>query len=126
MPEAGANDRPHRKHEKVFLFTRSRHYTFHRNALAGEEDVWCIPVTQGDGDHSATFPLALAERCITVGSNHDDIVLDPFMGLGTTGCAAIGLGRRWLGIELNPVYRAKALKRTERYSMKHPLFEVDA
>ena len=126
QPEASANDRPHRKHEKIFLFTQSRHYTFNRQPLDGIEDVWRIPVAPGDGMHSAMFPVALATRCIAVGSHADDIVLDPFMGLGTTGCAATYLKRQWVGIELNPTYREKALKRIERFALLHPLFATDA
>jgi DNA modification methylase len=52
--------------------------------------------------HFATFRLELAERCIRITSDPDDLVLDPFLGSGTTALAAGGLGRRFLGIELNP------------------------
>ena len=57
-------------------------------------------------DHFATFPPALIEPCILAGSQPGDIVLDPFMGSGTTAAVAIEHGRQYLGCELNPEYGA--------------------
>jgi DNA modification methylase len=57
-------------------------------------------------DHFATFPPALIEPCILAGSRPGDIVLDPFMGSGTTAAVAIEHGRQYLGCELNPEYGA--------------------
>ncbi len=54
--------------------------------------------------HFATFPPALIEPCILAGSRVGDVVLDPFMGSGTTAQVAIKLGRQYLGCELNPAY----------------------
>jgi site-specific DNA-methyltransferase (adenine-specific) len=50
------------------------------------------------------FPLALTEPCIELASEPGDLVLDPFVGSGTTGVAAVEAQRRFLGIELNPEY----------------------
>lgn len=55
-------------------------------------------------DHFATFPPALIEPCILAGSRPGDIVLDPFMGSGTTAATALQHGRQYLGCELNPEY----------------------
>lgn len=55
-------------------------------------------------DHFATFPPALIEPCILAGSRPGDIVLDPFMGSGTTAAVALQHGRRAVGCELNPEY----------------------
>ena len=55
-------------------------------------------------DHFATFPPALIEPCILAGSRPGDIVLDPFMGSGTTAAVALQHGRQYLGCELNPEY----------------------
>jgi site-specific DNA-methyltransferase (adenine-specific) len=64
-------------------------------------DVWSITPARGDtGDHSAVMPVELAERCIKASSRLGDVVLDPFCGSGTTGMAALGLSRKFLGIEL--------------------------
>ena len=61
--------------------------------------------------HFATFPPDLPELCIKAGSPKDGVVLDPFFGSGTTGWIAQRLGRKWIGIELNPEYIEIADKR---------------
>ena len=55
-------------------------------------------------DHFATFPPALIEPCILAGSRPGDVVLDPFMGSGTTAAVSLQHGRKYLGCELNPDY----------------------
>ena len=75
--------------------------------------VWTIPTAPCPDAHFATFPPALAEKCIRAGTRPGDTVLDPFIGSGTTGMVARNLGRRWLGIELNPDYCNLVLKRIE-------------
>ncbi|MEW6606047.1 MAG: site-specific DNA-methyltransferase [bacterium] len=64
-------------------------------------------------DHFAAFPKALCEIPIKFGCPKNGIVLDPFMGTGTTAVVAYKLGRNWLGIELNPEYIKIANKRLE-------------
>ena len=59
-----------------------------------------------DKRHPAIFPLELAEKVITYYSFKDDVVLDPFAGIGTVGKAAVKLGRRFVLIEQNPEYIA--------------------
>ena len=66
--------------------------------------VWTIPTEPYPGDHFATFPTALASRCIIAGTRPGDIVLDPFAGSGTTGKAALELGRRAVLVELSCEY----------------------
>ena len=66
--------------------------------------VWTIPTQPTPDAHFATFPEALAERCILAGSAQGNLVLDPFFGSGTVGKVAERFGRRWTGIELNPAY----------------------
>lgn len=72
-------------------------------------DVWSIPTTGFAGAHFATYPLALAERCILAGCKPGGVVLDPFSGSGTTGLAATRQGRRYVGIDLNREYLALSL-----------------
>ena len=55
--------------------------------------------------------MALAERCIEMYSFAGDLVLDPFMGSGTTGVAASQLGRSFVGFDTDEVYVARALER---------------
>jgi DNA modification methylase len=66
--------------------------------------VWTIATEPYPEAHFATFPTALAERCIRAGSRTGDTVLDPFAGSGTVGQVARGLGRSVVLIELNPEY----------------------
>ena len=67
--------------------------------------VWTVAARPYKGAHFATFPPALIEPCILAGSRPGDIVLDPFMGSGTTAEVAILHGRQYLGCELNEEYR---------------------
>jgi len=68
-------------------------------------DIWSFPTSPLRGiAHFAAYPVELAARCILAGSRPGDIILDPFFGSGTTGVAALMLGRKYIGIELNPEY----------------------
>ena len=64
-----------------------------------------------DPDHPATFPIALPRACILLTTSPGNLVVDPFMGSGTTGVAAVKEGRRFVGIELDPEYFEIAKKR---------------
>lgn len=66
--------------------------------------VWTISQTPNPRAHFATFPLELPLRCIKAGCKPGGTVLDPFSGSGTTGAAARQLGRKYVGIDLNPEY----------------------
>lgn len=67
-------------------------------------DVWCLPTSTGKNGHGAEFPLALAGRCIALTSRKGDLVLDPFVGAGTTAIAAAELGRRCVGYDISEKY----------------------
>ena len=84
---------------------------------------WLFPICSGperlrDGEghkaHPTQKPEALLNRLLLASSNPGDLVLDPFFGTGTTGAVARRLGRRWLGIERDPVYAAAAEARIAR------------
>ena len=68
-------------------------------------------------DHFATFPPALIEPCILAGSRPGDVVLDPFMGSGTTAQVAQALGRQWIGCELNTEYAPLQQARTAQAAL---------
>lgn len=72
--------------------------------MANRRSVWPINTKPFSGAHFATFPPELPELCVKAGSKPGDIVLDPFMGAGTTALAARNLGRHYIGLELNPEY----------------------
>lgn len=122
FPEPSAKDRPHRQHEYLFLLSKSRWYHFDRDALP-EESVWHIPHERAVKGHSAAYPSELVRRCILAGSRRGDVVLDPFMGSGTTAAVALQHGRQYLGCELNPEYEAL---QKQRISLVSPNTEMQA
>lgn len=82
------------------------------NAKGGNPgDVWSISTRPYPEAHFAVFPIDLPIRCIRAGCKPGGTVLDPFSGSGTTGEAARKLGRRYIGIDLNPAYHDLAIKR---------------
>ncbi len=74
----------------------------------GNGDVWRIP-QEGNNPHPAPFPVELAARCIK--ATNAQIVLDPFMGSGSTAIAAESLGREWVGIDVSADYCKLAKER---------------
>jgi DNA modification methylase len=74
-------------------------------------NVWTLPTHPYAQAHFATYPPALAERCIRAGTRLGDTVLDPFAGAGTTLLVADRLQRDAIGIELNPDYTRMAMQR---------------
>ena len=76
-----------------------------------KRSVWTITTKPFKGAHFATFPQDLIEPCILAGCPEGGIVLDPFLGAGTTAVVAQKNGRKWVGCELNPEYIAIAEKR---------------
>lgn len=74
-------------------------------------DVWSVATAHYKGAHFATFPEALIRRMVRVGCPPGGLVLDPFMGAGTTAIVAEAEGRDWLGIELNPDFIRQAAAR---------------
>lgn len=71
---------------------------------ANKRSVWTVTTKPYAGAHFAVFPSDLIEPCILAGAPVGGIVLDPFMGSGTTAQVAQNLGRQYLGCELNPDY----------------------
>jgi DNA modification methylase len=79
--------------------------------------VWEIATQPYAEAHFATFPKALPERCIKAGCPDGGTVLDPFMGSGTTALVARRLGRKSVGIELNPEYAKLCARRLQQLSL---------
>jgi len=67
-------------------------------------NVWKFPVSSGVKGHSAVFPLELPIKCIETFSKEGDLILDPFLGSGTTAVAAQNLHRNFIGIEISKEY----------------------
>jgi DNA modification methylase len=81
------------------------------NETRNKRSVWTVTTKPYKGAHFATFPPDLITPCILAGSKQGDVVLDPFMGSGTTAQVAVQHGRQYLGCELNPVYEAMQQER---------------
>jgi len=82
-----------------------------------KRSVWNMRTASYKEAHFAVFPPELAETCIKAGSDEGDIVLDCFMGSGTTGMVAQNLFRKWIGVELNPEYEKLIKKRTAQQTL---------
>jgi site-specific DNA-methyltransferase (adenine-specific) len=83
-----------------FIFVLSKYPITKYYTKEYTHNVWDIPVSSGVDGHSATFPVELPRRCLEHFSKQDDLVLDPFMGSGTTGVACVQMGRNFIGMEL--------------------------
>lgn len=80
-------------------------------AMRNKRSVWSVTNAGYHEAHFATFPPDLIKPCILAGTKPGDTVLDPFFGSGTTGMVALELGRKCIGIELNPQYGELAKQR---------------
>ena len=78
-------------------------YNRHRVEINLDGEVWNIHPKR-DKEHSAVFPLAIPKNLIELYSWPDDVILDPFLGSGTTGLACKNLNRKFIGIEKDETY----------------------
>ena len=96
-------------------------YTFNYKEMRRENDgrqmktVWRMkapsPAEKRLGKHPTQKPIELIGRCLRASTNEGDVVLDPFAGSGSTGVAALELGRRFIGIEIDPAFMDVSVKR---------------
>ena len=127
-------------HETLIWATKQKdsNYTFHYHSMKVMNDDlqmrsdWLIPICQGDERlkvngkkaHSTQKPAELLFRVILSTSNPDDIVLDPFMGSGTTAAVAKRLGRHFIGFEREEFYIQVANDRVSKIKpIEKPLLE---
>ena len=104
LPEF-VKDRPARSYEYIFMFVKGRKYYFNKKPLIAkkiDEDVWTIvPRPSGTKIETAPYPDELVERCIDIGCPENGVVLDPFVGSGTTIDVALKKGCSAIGIDIN-------------------------
>ena len=101
-------DRPSRTYEYVFMLAQNRHYHFKKNELPDniEEDLWTIPAQprSNGGLSTAPFPDELVKRCLKIGCRAGGVVLDPFVGSGTTVRVALETKRSGIGVDLSGAF----------------------
>jgi DNA modification methylase len=88
-------------YELIFVLSKSPKGTYYTKEYT--HNVWKFPVQKGH-NHSAVFPDELPRLCLTHFSKEGDVVLDPFMGSGTTARICTEMKRKWIGFELNAEY----------------------
>jgi len=89
--------------EQIYWIIKERKTPFFNSKAFQFKDIWRINPAKNN-PHPAPFPEELVERCIVACCPKNGIVLDPFMGSGTSALVAQNLGRNFIGIELNPEY----------------------
>ncbi len=107
MPES-VRDRCTKSHEYIFLLSKNQNYYFDVDAIKEptrrKRSVWNVTKKPYKGAHFAVFPPELIEPCIKAGSEEGDIIMDPFMGSGTTAMVSKILNRDYIGCELHEKY----------------------
>lgn len=96
-----------KKHTWNFISQKEMHNFF-------ESPICMFPERLKSPKHPAQKPVALLKKIITIASNEGDVVFDPFMGVGSTGVAALQLKRRFIGFEISPVYYQASTNRLEQ------------
>lgn len=115
-PES-VRDRFAQRYEWVFLLARScDHWSFAREDLVS--DVWRVSGDRGNTGHPAAGTVEIARRCICLGCPPGGVVLDPFSGSGTTGVAALELGRGYLGVDVDPRWEGVAASRLAKARLR--------
>ncbi len=109
------------EYEDLYIFWKPGEYTVDRRRLSEQEwrewgyrEIWYLRSVRQNYDHEAMFPEELAVRVIRLYTDKNDIVLDPFMGSGTTALAALSTNRRFLGIEKEAQYVELANRNIEK------------
>lgn len=110
------------EYEDLYIFWKPGQQVIDRKKLTTKEwnewglrGIWYINSVRANKEHEAQFPAELAERVIRLYTDKGDIVLDPFMGSGTTAIAALKTGRQYIGIEKEKKYVNLANKKIENH-----------
>jgi site-specific DNA-methyltransferase (adenine-specific) len=101
-------DRPFQGAEGIAIASRA---TVKRFPAGAKRAVWDSPIETNDRGHPTQKPLGLMLEIVADFTSPGDLILDPFCGSGTTGVAALRLGRRFIGIERDPTWAALSIER---------------
>ena len=109
--------------ERILWFVKGQTWTWNQDQV-GAGTIWKIArsQTQQGKQHPVAFPVKIPTRCIAAASAANDTVFDPFMGSGTTGVACANMGRKFIGIEMDPKYFDIACTRIESAHAQGRLF----
>jgi site-specific DNA-methyltransferase (adenine-specific) len=118
--------------EDLYIFWKPGEYVVNRERLTpsewkdwGYRQIWEIPSVRTNDEHPAMFPKELAYRVIRLLTDEGDIVLDPFLGSGTTAVAAIETNRNFIGIEMMKKYADIAMKKIKIAQGSPSLFSAN-
>ncbi len=143
-----------RKHDTIFAYAKSNQYLFNPQkeksylahkygfsnveiheddqgfyTMVGMRDVWDIPALRGNHPESIGYPTqkpeALTERIIKLSSNEGDVILDAFIGGGTTSVVAQRLNRRWIAIDQSRVAVAVTAERLKQGNAQPEITSAD-
>jgi DNA modification methylase len=122
--KSGSKNLDESKGQRAHSFHKAG-YIFKYNGLGRiKRCVWTINTKPFSEAHFAVFPEELVKQCLDAGCPDDGIVLDPFMGAGTTALVALKHNRKFLGIELNEDYIKIATKRLDPYLKQSKLISI--
>lgn len=97
---------------------RSREELYSKDGKRNKRDVWFVNTKPCREAHFATFPDTLIEPCVLAGCPDGGIVIDPFLGSGTTAFVSLRNNRNYVGIEINPEFIEIAERRIKKYACK--------
>ena len=116
--------------EDLYIFWKAGEYVVNRSRLSDQEwkewgyrQVWDIQSVRKNDDHEAKFPEELARRVIKLFSDPDDIILDPFLGSGTTTVVAYKENRQYIGIEKEEKYASLSKENLKLAQSQISLFD---
>ncbi len=118
------------EYEDLYIFWKPGQQVIDKEKLTptewkqwGSRGVWNIRSVRSNDEHEAQFPLELADRVVRLFSEKGSVVLDPFMGSGTTAIAALKNHRSFIGIEKEAQYVALANKRIKEHTRQLRLLD---
>ncbi len=118
------------EYEDLYIFWKPGQQIINRNKLLKSEwkewglrGVWYLASVRANKYHAAQFPLSLANRVVRLYSEKGDLVIDPFMGSGTTAIAAIQNNRNYIGIDKEKKYVKLAEKNIDDFTKQLKLFK---
>lgn len=125
-PPAKVRNRLAPSTELIWIASKSKRYLFNYDEAKKMNDgkqmrnLWDIRAERHVTAHPTEKPVTLLDRIVRIATNPGDVVVDPFMGSGTTGVVAKELGRSFLGFEISPQFYKMAVKRVNEKSAKKP------